>query len=1169
MKWLRIGLLSLLLLPVLAQAQPAPIGGFCINGAKPAITSGLPSSNYNQNLIPRCTVAVVLHGTTTPATIYSDANQTPLTNPFTANTDASWQFYVVVAGTPGQPAQAYDVTLSGGIAPNTYNPPRTLVGLFPAGSGGGGGSPPAAPVDSYQFNKDGVTLGGSADATYNPATGVSGFKGVDLTTSVLQGRDDVIDVFSDLGCDPTGATECTAALQSGITAHPNGTFLFPVPQGSTSATYLLAGTANLTLPSSITLRFQNGAMISTGHGTAGTITSIYRTGYNQAPRVVSVAGCTSAVTTVGFEAFTNCPTNVQYNSIAVFNGLTHVPNCYKGCIVSTLTYNSFNVVNPAATSLIVAGPETGTMTDHDSTLQQGGDNPAVTIATTPSTITVVMPNTLPANLPAVVSFSAQVGSPSFIGPDPYAIIPSSITSTGFQAFCPPNFNCNNSPPTNYPTGAITINPTGYTGVSFSSNLGNMPNPTSGNGQQLGLLYCSVTTNFNGMYSILSSAANNSAILQDYRATVPTETAGSCYAPYVVTVTGMTQASTSAQIVAPGSAVTFQGQSDIYVGWYGAGQGNAATDTYGTQTALVLNPSHHIRMPKITPGAVGNAGAPDYNFTSGIALSGNAQELNGEVGTLWEGGGGTTIQCANNNEPCIVMSPAAPGAAVRNLTIYNSNCANAPYAPIQPQYDILAQDGILVGGSTDKVDYVQAGCFGRTGINLVSHASFNQTLGGTAQPDFWSVESVFLDGNQGYGFAAYGSDSNGGLMHGNNWVRGNIYGGVHSEVQLAGTYINPNGDGNSGSFGGGALINVTSLTVAGTGSSAVCTANLAGAAAGNPGIWYVVAGTNGSGGAAGTDGTWKTTNVTGSTITYSCPGASGGPATTGTVNTANYIALYTALQTYPNGDNNFTIDGLIGGPNTPLWINPYSESTNGYGEGQDGLIINGDLGEFIYQGGCDPNCYGPNPLTIFMGGGNGVYELFTRGMLLRSLPGTPTAGIEFNAPWAGSGAAFNGSMLLVFSSFQDQNFSDWIMGVYPDNIFKLQDQVDGGNVDNRTILEIDPSSNANMTTLTTPNSSGTLNLGTGGPGTTILQGGGATGFVKFFGGAINQIVTQITPNGLNWIPILTVNLPAAAANAGNMLSVSDSTAIATEGQTCAGGGTTLALAFSNGTQWKCF
>jgi hypothetical protein len=45
--------------------------------------------------------------------------------------------------------------------------------------------------------------------------------------------------------------------------------------------------------------------------------------------------------------------------------------------------------------------------------------------------------------------------------------------------------------------------------------------------------------------------------------------------------------------------------------------------------------------------------------------------------------------------------------------------------------------------------------------------------------------------------------------------------------------------------------------------------------------------------------------------------------------------------------------------------------------------------------------------------------------------------------------------------------------------------------------------------------------------------------------------------------------AAAGNKGWSISVSDSTAVAAEGQTCVGGSTNMALAFSNGTVWKCF
>lgn len=45
--------------------------------------------------------------------------------------------------------------------------------------------------------------------------------------------------------------------------------------------------------------------------------------------------------------------------------------------------------------------------------------------------------------------------------------------------------------------------------------------------------------------------------------------------------------------------------------------------------------------------------------------------------------------------------------------------------------------------------------------------------------------------------------------------------------------------------------------------------------------------------------------------------------------------------------------------------------------------------------------------------------------------------------------------------------------------------------------------------------------------------------------------------------------ASSSNAGLIRRVSDSTAISSEGQTCAGGGTTVAMAFSSGSVWKCF
>jgi hypothetical protein len=47
------------------------------------------------------------------------------------------------------------------------------------------------------------------------------------------------------------------------------------------------------------------------------------------------------------------------------------------------------------------------------------------------------------------------------------------------------------------------------------------------------------------------------------------------------------------------------------------------------------------------------------------------------------------------------------------------------------------------------------------------------------------------------------------------------------------------------------------------------------------------------------------------------------------------------------------------------------------------------------------------------------------------------------------------------------------------------------------------------------------------------------------------------------------LPSASANVGLIRQVSDSTTVSAEGQTCVGSSTNTALAFSNGSVWKCF
>ena len=83
-------------------------------------------------------MTVFLTGTQTKATIFSSPSGAPLSNPFTANASTSpdpggWIFWA-------SQGAAYDIVMSGGIAPNVYHNPITLTGVA-LGSAVGGSEP--------------------------------------------------------------------------------------------------------------------------------------------------------------------------------------------------------------------------------------------------------------------------------------------------------------------------------------------------------------------------------------------------------------------------------------------------------------------------------------------------------------------------------------------------------------------------------------------------------------------------------------------------------------------------------------------------------------------------------------------------------------------------------------------------------------------------------------------------------------------------------------------------------------------------------------------------------------------------------------------------------------------------------------------------------------------
>ena len=177
MKWInRILLTFLLLSPLTALGQTDGFNGFCTTGNVKVTTSGLTSTTTVQQSYPKCTVTVYLTGTLTKATIFKDALGTALGNPFTANTDGSWLFFAA-------DNQGFDVTMSGGVAPNVFAIPFTLTDLK-VGSGGGttAGCQGTLPGDNTSTNCGFGNL--VANTTTPPAnTSSFGYSSIDTNAS--------------------------------------------------------------------------------------------------------------------------------------------------------------------------------------------------------------------------------------------------------------------------------------------------------------------------------------------------------------------------------------------------------------------------------------------------------------------------------------------------------------------------------------------------------------------------------------------------------------------------------------------------------------------------------------------------------------------------------------------------------------------------------------------------------------------------------------------------------------------------------------------------------------------------------------------------------------------------------------------------------------------------
>jgi hypothetical protein len=154
----------------LAQGPLSGANGDCAIGGQQAIVNGLASTGTQPigtttisigagvlSSYPNCSVAVFLTGTVTKASIYSNnpsSSPTPLTNPFTANADGSYNFFTNQG--------CYDITVGTGTGP-TLPTSRTYSDVCLAGIGAG-------TVSSFQADQTvgSILTTSVANPTMNP-----------------------------------------------------------------------------------------------------------------------------------------------------------------------------------------------------------------------------------------------------------------------------------------------------------------------------------------------------------------------------------------------------------------------------------------------------------------------------------------------------------------------------------------------------------------------------------------------------------------------------------------------------------------------------------------------------------------------------------------------------------------------------------------------------------------------------------------------------------------------------------------------------------------------------------------------------------------------------------------------------------------------------------------
>jgi hypothetical protein len=374
-KWfLLLCLFAISSVAAFSQTAVLPIYA-CIQAGVQAKTSGLPSSNYLQGIIPYCTVEVFLTGTTTVAT-------TSPQSPFKANSDGSIPPIFAAVN------QGYDVVLSGGIAPNIYLTPVTLTGLYPGfeftGGGGSGNLSGTLTAPAVPYASDAHTLSDSAFQYY--ATGA------DPSSLCISGQPCWQAVHSGEGTVSISADRISivnALDDAQQTVINDGEIsILRYPQGSIVPTYLNQGSLNLGGSTSGSAQIgvaadagtSNPILLPTSTGSPGYVLSTdggspQQTSWAPSSSVTSINTSTQAVTTPGVDAIGSITPYVDIRAYgALMDGATPINTaltaaqayCAYGfspvsCDILIPGYGSGALLGPTSTPLTPSSPAASTV----------------------------------------------------------------------------------------------------------------------------------------------------------------------------------------------------------------------------------------------------------------------------------------------------------------------------------------------------------------------------------------------------------------------------------------------------------------------------------------------------------------------------------------------------------------------------------------------------------------------------------------------------------------------------------------------------------------------------------------------------------------------------------------------------------------------------------------